>query len=71
MKNRSPHPARPRSTAQQTLAVVGALVATLVILYGLIHQAIGDRLIASTMALTIIAMITALGASGGTEKRCR
>lgn len=58
-----------RSTAHQTLAVVGALAATLIVLFVLIQQAIGDTLIASSVALIIVAMIAALGASGGTEKR--
>lgn len=58
-----------RGTAHQTLAIIGALVATLIVLFVLIDQAIGDKLIASSLALTIVAMVAALGASGGTERR--
>lgn len=69
MQTQSTRLTQTRSTAQQTLAVVGALAAILIVLFVLIQQAIGDKLIASSVALIIVAMIAALGASGGTDKR--
>ena len=71
MQTQSTRLTQTRSTMHQTLAVVGLLATVLIVLFVLINQAIGDKLIASSVALTIVAMVAALGASGGTEKRRR
>ncbi|AHE54024.1 hypothetical protein [Sphingomonas sanxanigenens] len=71
MQTRSTRLTQTRSTLHQTLAVVGVLAMVLIVLFVLINQAIGDTLIASSVSLTIVAMVAALGASGGTEKRRR